>query len=710
MKLLEVSFKNIFCYGDELRTIKFDGPPGLTHIMGNNGHGKSTLLKVIKLGIYNEPGKNTHLKDVANETNGSGYINIKLISKGKHCEIESGFSPNFIVLRVDGENITDKFSGANEVKNYIRDELIDVPYHIFNNVLSISMSDFVSFLKLKAEDARNIRDRMFGLGILNKINAKLKEDVGIEVANLNSLESKMETLKSVIRNGQLKLEEEKNRDDADVKNEIIELEQRLYDLGQSLAEKTLEKNDLEASMVELATKRDHTVRMLQHKAAHAKLVNMPDFVLAHTTQYNDVAKGLDELKPKFERLNELNDKLVSGIAKYNAQLETQRNNLQLYENGVCSECGTDLTDGDHIHKKDTIETTIRELEAKLKEAQNGKNKIAVGRKSLDDSSRNLTGKLNTATTHLRNTSTELVSLMNEARSGRMELNTIVSSYRGFLTSGNPKLEFAQGFYKELTEWLEANKPDDSVTQETASELEDAITKLTSELNTIKQALDVLTYEKNAAEKSLEIKKAIIDNLSGKASRIQAMEDMLEENKVMLKEAKEKYGKQKVIVDSYSAARRATQEVKPRIIASSIPTLNKLLNDNLHMFGLPLQVTFNDDFTTIVKRNGHVINHSTISDGQRRMVDFCIVAANIQLVFLLYSDINFIFLDEIFASLSQENVAIMSEACRIFCDKMNLHTFIISHHHLSEEIIDRFISVKFENGFSSFKLSNNLLSQ
>jgi len=707
MKLIEVSYKNIMCYGDKVHTVRFDGAPGITQIMGNNGHGKSTILKVIKLGLYNEPGRNIHLKDIANETNGKGWIRVEMVSKGKHCIVESGFSPNFIVLKVDGENITDKFSGASEVKKYIREELVDVPYHIFDNILSVSMDDFVSFLKLKAEDARNIRDRMFGLTELNKINTKLKEDVGVEQANLQSLKSKIETLKDVIKNGKEKLEEERNRTDDDVKREIAELQEKFDAAEKELQEieKEMEaKNKVATSLQqELKTATDNK----EHQKAHKVLSNLiesglPDTMSSLATANERMANILETS----QKVDNAYEKVIGNIARVGAKQSSAESALRLYDEGTCSECGADLTDGDHVHKKQALLDKLEAAKVDYKKAQDARTKIQASKDKVASKKAEVEKLISAAKKSMNDYWITLNNCGHSVRFGRMDLNTIISANRGFFKSENPQQSHFSNFTASLKAWLN-EYPASGVDQADVDRVGAEYNTITEEVFSLNSRRKEVSESRRSADTNLKVKKGILESLSGKAARIETMEAMIKDNEEALKEAKEKYNTQEEVVKSYAAARRATNEVKPRIIASSIPTLNRLLNENLNRYGLPLQVTFNDDFTTVVKRNGKVINHKTISPGQKKMVDFSIIAANVKLILMQYSDINFIFLDEIFSSLSQENTAIMSEACRTFCDDMGLHTMVISHHYLSEEIIDRFIKVKFDNGFSSFKITNTL---
>ena len=70
---------------------------------------------------------------------------IKFLSKNHIIEIERGLSPNYLRLFIDNKPFT--IAGKRNIQDMIEDELFDIPYSVFKNIISISINNFKSFLK-----------------------------------------------------------------------------------------------------------------------------------------------------------------------------------------------------------------------------------------------------------------------------------------------------------------------------------------------------------------------------------------------------------------------------------------------------------------------------------------------------------------------------------------------------------------------------------
>ena len=160
MRVERLTFKNFGSYGN--RTMELDVPeePGFTIVQGKNGYGKSTLSDVIKFAIFGKL-ENKKLKDIANRMNKHAEIRIELsVRKGK-IVIERGVEPGYFRLFLNGKEI-DK-AGKRSVQEYLEEELLEMPFYVFSNTLSLSVNDFKSFIRMSNFDKRAIIDKIFGL-------------------------------------------------------------------------------------------------------------------------------------------------------------------------------------------------------------------------------------------------------------------------------------------------------------------------------------------------------------------------------------------------------------------------------------------------------------------------------------------------------------------------------------------------------------------
>ena len=65
-------------------------------------------------------------------------------------------------------------AGKKSVQDYLEEEVFGIPYHVFKNIIILSINDFKSFLTMNNSDKRQIIDRMFGFSILNDMQKQIK--------------------------------------------------------------------------------------------------------------------------------------------------------------------------------------------------------------------------------------------------------------------------------------------------------------------------------------------------------------------------------------------------------------------------------------------------------------------------------------------------------------------------------------------------------
>src|ERR1035437_8481350 len=164
MQLKSIEFRNIFSYGNNIKEINLSDEGALYQIVGKNGYGKSSIISLPKLLFY---GKLDKLKkeDIANRINHNAWIKgVIQINPSTEIIIERTFSPSSLIVykRInDGEMLDIGKSGINNYQEFIDTEVTSLPYHIFSNIVSLSVNDFKSFLQMSPYDKRIIIDKLF---------------------------------------------------------------------------------------------------------------------------------------------------------------------------------------------------------------------------------------------------------------------------------------------------------------------------------------------------------------------------------------------------------------------------------------------------------------------------------------------------------------------------------------------------------------------
>lgn len=230
MKIVKIEWRNIFSYGNKIETLEFGNEGKLWQLSGRSGSGKSSLLTIPKLLLYGKTegsdGKPVKTGNIANRINKNGWIRGTIKKGNNEFIIERTFSPQSLTVYKNGENL-DK-AGLRDMQGIIDNEIMDnMPYHIFANVMTLSLNNFKSFISMSPNDKRLIIDKIFSLEILNKVYELVKKDMR-ELGNvINISNSQVYSLEQTIKTSNAELENLTNRNQDDNKDVLEELRVKL---------------------------------------------------------------------------------------------------------------------------------------------------------------------------------------------------------------------------------------------------------------------------------------------------------------------------------------------------------------------------------------------------------------------------------------------------------------------------------------------------
>ena len=315
MKILKIEWRNFSSYGNRLQTLEFPNEACLFQIVGENGAGKTTISQVIAFALYGKV-EGKKLGDIPNRINGHAWVRIEFENNGKIITVERGLEPSIFTLSING--IPYDQAGNVNVQTYLADDLIGIPYYVFNNTISLSINDFKSFVKMSPQDKRAIIDKIFGFNILNQMRELLKGEIRKIKESLDTLSGSLSATESTINKSTEEMENLLGQMDEDIKNQTSELN------------KSLE------SFQKLQVL--HSGKIDAFKEEETKLA---DLIYTST-------KELLEIKGKVESLEK---------------------GLKLYESDMCPTCESSLTGEFHEHKKSIMETDLDLSKDKLDEAE-----------------------------------------------------------------------------------------------------------------------------------------------------------------------------------------------------------------------------------------------------------------------------------------------------------------------------------------------------
>jgi len=844
-QILEFSFKNVCAYGNKLQVIPFDKKPQLMLIVGENGAGKTTIGNALEFSWYGKT-RRRRIKELANRTNGHLETYNKFVSDdGRIVEVARGIDPAHFDLMVDGK--PDTKSGKTKIDEYIERELVGLPFEVCTNVMILSINDFKSFVKIKAEDKRKIVDRIFSLDILNKMNAVLKDDLKTAKEDLARIDAVMSGQTSVLQQSEAQLAElvanlsteaeqrkkelEKQIADADAEmtavaaaitgleseisalvsemNKMLEGAQSEYVQADSdamtrlnLAEATCDqqiadecrmaddemksvldaydaqyaesigklteevdnaaataKRDLDAKLHVIETRHDNLLKRIEEKRAAA--ITDAEAACAEETrragdEYKENVKSvnieIEDLSSEYAALQKKQEQQKSNVAMCEARREVLRGKIATHEAGVCPECDTVLTSDEHAHKKDAlvaefaqknmemdlhtagivaVSEEMSRISAKIDSASARSVKIDNAYFSKTES---INAKLSLLKEKIRvahddekyaslqdknleisTANTEYADAVNSMSAKKEKLSALaherdMKKEQAMSKCNSAKAEIRDGHWKALTENKKAIDSQRELTVTAIREKKSAISQEYSSAVSAKRTEEAVLSQKRVgigARRTLytqdlaEIEAKLADNAT-----VKSLENMIAEIRQRMVS---------LMADHADANNRinlclATQElltdngIKKTFMNMVMPAMNATIRRIIDELQYKFNFKFDEDFNAVIEHMGHEISPESLSTGEEKMIDLIVVLAVMELIKMKHPKINVMFLDEVFASLDQNNIERVIRILREFMTKYNMTLFAISHTMMPKEHFDKIITVTNDGMFSDLSIS------
>jgi DNA repair exonuclease SbcCD ATPase subunit len=346
MRIKKIEWRNFSSYGNRKQEIEFEGESCLYQVVGENGAGKSSISQVITFGLYGKlEGKK--LKDIPNRINGNAWVRITLDSNGTEVVVERGLEPNLFKLFLDGVEYDQ--AGVRSVQDYLSEDILGIPYYVFNNTISLSINDFKSFIKMSSQDKRSIIDKIFGFHVLNQMRDLLKDENRKIKETLENLSGRLSSLESTIESSLNEMES--------LANQIEE-------------ESTTKKEELQRSL--------ETFGGLQ--VIHSQ----------RTEEFRDIENQLQD------EISNTNRLLIESRAK----LQELNKKIKLYELDQCPTCQTSLDSEFHHCVKDglvadhtAVTSQLDSLNSTMTDLKDKEREISTTKREIMDKGRKIEIKI-----------------------------------------------------------------------------------------------------------------------------------------------------------------------------------------------------------------------------------------------------------------------------------------------------------------------------
>ena len=376
MKIKRVEFKNIASYGNRIQVIDFEEEKSnLYLILGGNGSGKSTVAKVITYLCYGKV-EGASLKDLPNRVNGNLWGKIWLESKGNTLEIERGIDPGIFTLKINGEDYD--VAGKANLQDFLETEIYEIPYHVFKNVIILSVNDFKSFITMSPYDKKRIIDKIFGFSIINEMAESVKEKRKGIIEEIRTYENEINTLNESIGS--------------------------VYDKIEQIEILTAEKDASKIKQLK--------VDLIALNENRKKLNSFTE-----TTKIN-LEKLDSESRNKSDDYSTLKNK-ISSINQ----------DLKLFKNSTCPTCTAPLTSDFHLDIKKEKEIVLVSLTEQYESVKTAYDDSVIKLNDLRSKGRQIHVKAGQLETQMDNIKSKLIELANETDSdSSLNLKQLVKDF------------------------------------------------------------------------------------------------------------------------------------------------------------------------------------------------------------------------------------------------------------------------------------------
>lgn len=377
MRIQTIEFKNFASYGNSIQRLEFDDDSAeLFLTLGKNGHGKTTIANAIVYALYGKV-EGVKMADLPNRINKELWVKINLQCGTNDVSIERGLAPGKFEVRLNGVEF-DK-AGKRSVQEYLEEEIFGIPYHVFKNIIILSVNDFKSFLTMTNSDKKQIIDRMFGFSILNEMQRQIKEE----------------------RKG--------------LKVDIDVYERELKSINENITSVNMQLNELMAE---------------SNEKDKAKIQELKDTLI----RYSENKKKLEEAQKSItESLRDIKVDLTDARSEKTSlefELKTLKNKLKLYESNTCPTCESPLEGEFHTDRKTEMESKAASIPSQIESATDKVKTISDSIESFRSKDLLIRDKVSSINANISNLKKELIKIKDSLAKGSdfSHMKTLISNF------------------------------------------------------------------------------------------------------------------------------------------------------------------------------------------------------------------------------------------------------------------------------------------
>lgn len=187
----KIKWRNLLSTGNSWTEIELSGSK-TNLIVGQNGHGKSTILDALTFVLFGKAFRNINKGGLINSVNGRECaVEVVFSTNGRNYKVIRGIKPTIFEIWVD-DTLLNQDSASKDYQEYLEKIILKMNYKAFTQIVILGSASFVPFMQLTPADRRSIIEGLLDIQIFSTMNVLVKQKslTNKEQLELNRVELK----------------------------------------------------------------------------------------------------------------------------------------------------------------------------------------------------------------------------------------------------------------------------------------------------------------------------------------------------------------------------------------------------------------------------------------------------------------------------------------------------------------------------------------
>lgn len=173
MKFKKVIIKNFLSFGNQPEEINLNTGK-VIHIVGNNAAGKSSIANAITFALFGKGLKNLKKNELVNNINKKDCeVQLFFEKNGIEYHIIRGIAPNKLEI-YKNKQLIDQSSKVLEYQYLLENDILQMPYDLFTQLIILSGAHFVPFFRMKNTARKKFLEDLLSLNELSLMEKIVK--------------------------------------------------------------------------------------------------------------------------------------------------------------------------------------------------------------------------------------------------------------------------------------------------------------------------------------------------------------------------------------------------------------------------------------------------------------------------------------------------------------------------------------------------------